>query len=298
MSRRRRGFRRRKPFEALAENRDAQPVQPTSQPTPTPNRVRDAWRAMSLDSAHDWDHQALGALDRTLKQEAADCQSQDKLLTQWLAGQIPGSDGRVLVPDALVTILLPRTRGVRDHKIALSLWTRIAEWKLWGRSTGRIQSFDDRCVWFFVRETITTEPGEADTPAPIHYHALLRFPNRPMRNERIAGRPFTREERCQAMQGALIEASRITPEHCTSRGVLGADIDVKAIENIDLRPARYLFKQWNPRYHRHWDERPVDQLMRDSGLFILPHLPRTKEPTKCRTTHHAKSPDTSDSVAR
>jgi hypothetical protein len=83
------------------------------------------------------------------------------------------------------------------------------------------------------------------------------------------------EERCARLQAALIDASKTTPEPYAKNLALdilrGADIQVQP-----YRPehAPYIFKQMQPQYREHWTERPDDALLRDHGLFILPHLKR------------------------
>jgi hypothetical protein len=184
-------------------------------------------------------------------------------------------------PNAFVTLLLPyaagclKRRRVRDHQFYLNLWTRTAEAALWGKSALRVENHDDRCLFLFVQETIRQDWTKNGKPQKLtHYHALCRLPARPMLEERERGMLST-EDRCARLQAALVEASKATPEPyaktLTLDSLRGADIQVQP-----YRPehALYIFKQTKPRFREHWKERPDDVLLRDHGLFVLPHLPR------------------------
>lgn len=195
-------------------------------------------------------------------------------------------------PNAFVTILMPVTRTPRPHEFYLSLWTRQAEAALWGRHALDVNTYAERCLWFFVHETICQDWGNRykdGKPRKLHhYHGLLRMPGfsfdgyhgrkHPMLDERRAGTMFSMPERRKRMQAALIEASKRTPEpYATSPlGALrGADIDVRQYHH---KHVPYMFKQLSPRFREHWTEQQTDYtLLRDHGLVILPHLPKKKE---------------------
>jgi hypothetical protein len=203
----------------------------------------------------------------------------DESLSLWLDTTIQ--------PNAFVTILMPYTPGVRpterrrvrDHKFYLNLWTRKAEAALWGKSSLNIANNSDRCLYFFVMETIRQDWFRDGKPRKFpHFHALCRMPARPMLVERKTGMlPIV--ERCGVLQAALGEASRTTPEpyarrHSCDR-MRGADILVKPY--VGLNHARYIFKQLKPYYCEHWTE-PLGGhgclgpagLLRDHEMFILP----------------------------
>ncbi len=192
-------------------------------------------------------------------------------------------------PNAFITLLLPFTPGyrtadrrrVRDHQFYLNLWTRTAEAALWGKSAFRIENHDDRCLFLFVQETIRQAWTKDGTPQKLtHYHASCRMPARPMIIERGRG-ILSIEERGALLQTALIDASKATPEpyakNLSRDSLRGADIQVQP-----YRPehAPYIFKQLRPRFREHWTERLDDTLLRDHGLFILPHLRRRQAPSK------------------
>jgi hypothetical protein len=101
-----------------------------------------------------------------------------------------------------------------------------------------------------------------------------------MTEERRAARPLTVAERCARMEAALTEASRRTPEAFgagTLSALQGADIQIKPYHPSH---ATYVFKQVTPAFHEHWTERLDEPLLRDHGLFILPHLPKFKKGDK------------------
>lgn len=181
-------------------------------------------------------------------------------------------------PNAFVTILMPITRTPRPHEFYLSLWTRKAEASLWGKSALNVSNYDDRCLWFFVHETIN-DKGKGSKLH--HYHALLRMPGfsyafkgsqRPMLEERRIGRMLPLSARCARMQDALVSASKKTSEpFCRNGKLRTADITVRP-----YHPAQtpYVFKQLQPWHHEHWTEGTDGVQLREHGLFILPHLPR------------------------
>lgn len=235
----------------------------------------------TLDSANNAIRSTcLQELDRRLAVEqqehraASTCKSSAVALSTWI--------NNTLRPNAFVTLLLPFTAGhqpvkgrrVRDHQFYLNLWTRTAEAALWGKTALFVDNYDDRCLFLFVQETIRQDwMKNGKSQKLTHYHALCRMPARPMLEERDRGMLST-EERCARLQAALVEASKTTPEpyaKSTLDSLRGANIQVKP-----YRPehAPYIFKQMQPRYREHWKERPDDALLRDHGLFVLPHLPR------------------------
>lgn len=195
-------------------------------------------------------------------------------------------------PNAFVTILMPVTRTPRPHEFYLSLWTRQAEAALWGRHALDVSTYAERCLWFFVHETICQDWGNRSMdgkPRKLHhYHGLLRMPTfsfrgfrgraHLMHEEGQVGRMFSIPERRARMQTALIEASKRTPEPYAQSpldALRGADIDVRAY-HPDHVP--YMFKQLSPRFREHSTEQQTDYtLLRDHGLIILPHLPKKKE---------------------
>lgn len=223
----------------------------------------------------------LEDLDRELAAErqehrtASTCKPSGAALSTWINNTVR--------PNAFVTVLLPFTPGyqpvkgrrVRDHQFYLNLWTRTAEVSLWGKSALRVDNYEDRCLFLFVQETIRQDWTNNGKPQKLtHYHALCRMPARPMLEERERGMLST-EERCARLQAALVGVSKATPEpyakNLSLDSLRGANIQVKP-----YRPehAPYIFKQMQPRFQEHWTERPDDALLRDHGLFILPHLHR------------------------
>lgn len=180
-------------------------------------------------------------------------------------------------PNAFVTILMPVSRTPRPHEFYLSVWTRHAEATLWGKSALHVSNYHDRCLWFFVHETINDQGKGLKLH---HYHALLRMPGfsyaykgtrRPMLEERRIGRMLPLPGRCLRMQDALAAATKKTPEPFRTNGNLRtADITV-----LPYRPehAPYVFKQLKPWYREHWIERTEGTPLQEHGLFILPHLP-------------------------
>jgi hypothetical protein len=158
-----------------------------------------------------------------------------KALAEWLNDMVQ--------PDAFVTVNLPVINPARDHQFYLNLWTRMAEAKLWGRTSLEIANHDDRPLWFFVNEKRSLN----------HFHAACRLPTRPMLTEHDdPTRSIT--VACHQLQDALVQASRTTPEPFKSplASLRGADILVKPWETVH---GRYMFKE-------------------NTELFIFPHLPR------------------------
>jgi hypothetical protein len=82
------------------------------------------------------------------------------------------------------------------------------------------------------------------------------------------------------MEAALTAASRRTPEAFDANRLVarqGADIQIKPYHPSH---ATYIFKQVAPAFHETWSERLDEPLLRDHGLFILPHLPRSRKGAK------------------
>jgi hypothetical protein len=178
-----------------------------------------------------------------------------------LADWINGHD-----PDLFITINLPAEwQGTRDAQFYLSFWTRSVEASLLGPLALKTTSYDHRFLWFARRETSAKELA--------HYHIIGRSP----RGRRWRGLPgstnLTNPLRCARVKSALLLACLRTPEPFG-----GSRIDILFKRMIDVRPyqrehAAYLLKGF--RYiESHDKERTTEDLMRDSGLIILPHLPK------------------------
>jgi hypothetical protein len=170
------------------------------------------------------------------------------------------------MPHAFVTINLPheghRRRVSRDAQFYLNLWTRRAEAAVLGPRTLKRADYAHRIVWILRRE-------EAPDGL-IHYHGIVKFPpGRAWKGE--TGLAHSDSERCQRLQEVLREVSRRTPEPYANSlldRALGADIDVRPID-VE-RHAPYLLKGlWN-----NVPEEAPDETTYDSGLIILPHLPK------------------------
>jgi hypothetical protein len=171
-------------------------------------------------------------------------------------------------PHAFVTINLPhetdRLRVKHDPEFYLNCWTRCAEAQVLGPRTRKIADYSRRIVCMFRREV-----------APdglIHYHGPAWFPMaRPWRDEKD-GR-YSVSLRCERLELALRIASSRTPEPFTPKdGYLPntADILVIPFNNSERDHAGYMLKgMW--RYVPEW---VTDETTWDSGLIILPHLPK------------------------
>ena len=163
---------------------------------------------------------------------------------------------------AFVTVNLPFERSApKKPEYYLSLWTRLAEANLLGARTLRMSTYDRRIVWLFRREV------SAD--GLIHFHGNVRFPE----NRRWRGEDkdeYNVDERCKRLESALRWASTRTPDPFTrDRTRLAADIDVRPLNE---NHGRYLLKHM---YRRGEDGRYTgsEELLHDSGLIPLPHLP-------------------------
>lgn len=170
-------------------------------------------------------------------------------------------------PHAFVTINLPHERDKRrvphDPQFYLTLWTKCAEADLLGTRTLKQPDYDRRIVWMFRREV-----------APdglIHYHGIAWFPlGRTWREEEPG--PFKLRNRCERLQLALRLASSRTPEPFTRQGTLypnAADINVIPFDIPKRDHPGYTLKgMW------HVGRDSTDESPCDSGLIILPHLPK------------------------
>jgi hypothetical protein len=172
--------------------------------------------------------------------------------------------------DAFATVNLPRAKTApRSEAVYLNLWTRFAEADVLGPRTLKRAELDRRIVWFFRREI--------SPDGLLHYHASVKFPeNRLWRHEQ-SGR-VNIDNRCQRLASALRAASARTPEAIRREGCslpLTADIDVRPFDANSH--AGYLLKgMW--RFIEDGKDFSSDDLLRDSGLIILPHLPRKNPP--------------------
>ena len=196
-------------------------------------------------------------------------------------------------PNAFVTINLPKARRAdRPESFYLTHWTRTAEADLLGPRTLKIADFDRRIVWLCRREV---SPDDL-----IHYHAVVRFPvDRPWRDEyryqekkgvttdvsfkrRMSERGLELVlHRCQRLEQALRLPSSRTPEPFRPKDTtlpLTADIDVRPYDP-ERNHAAYLLKGMRRGIEDRKDF-SSDELLHDSGLLVLPHLPRTKPQPK------------------
>jgi hypothetical protein len=90
--------------------------------------------------------------------------------------------------------------------------------------------------------------------------------------------------RCDRLQAALRLATDRTPEPFTPKNVyqpFAADIDVRPYD-ADRNHAGYLLKGMRMRRSSLPDDREFNtgDLLPDSGLIVLPHLPGKKLPTR------------------
>lgn len=189
-------------------------------------------------------------------------------------------------PHAFVTINLPHVRRApREETYYLSRWTRAAEGDVLGQHTVKeITDFNRRIVWLCRREV--------SPDGMIHYHAIVKFPvNRPWRDEfayaekkgtttdvsfrrRMSEHGFANVvRRCAVLKTALQRASCRTPEPFTPLSV--ADIDVRPFD-AERNHAGYLLKGLRDFPLPANREFTSDDLLRDSGLIVLPHLPKKK----------------------
>ena len=171
-------------------------------------------------------------------------------------------------PHAFVTLNLPRELDQRhvqhDPQFYLALWTRCAEADVLGTRTLKQTEYDRQIVWMFRREV--SEKGL------IHYHGPAWFPLGRTWREEEAGR-FNVPNRCERLQLALRLASIRTPEPFTPRNVYlpnHADIDVIPFDIPERDHPGYTLKgMWHLGTESVTNDSPCD-----SGLIILPHLPK------------------------
>jgi hypothetical protein len=187
-------------------------------------------------------------------------------------------------PHAFVTVNVPHERAApREPTFYLTCWTRCAEADLLGPRTLKITDFNRRIVWLFRREVSAEDL--------VHYHALVKFPaSRPWRDERPDF--YSVVHRCDRLQTALRLATSRTPEPFTPKNgyqPCAADVDVRPYD-ADRNHSGYLLKGMR---HVSDDDRTFtsDDLLRDSDLIVLPHLPGKQLHTNT-PTHTNRSPDT------
>ncbi len=182
-----------------------------------------------------------------------------------------------LQPHAFATIVTPyrQSSGERSERL-LEPWTEQTERALWGPSALRIARIDDRCLWIFVAETVARRfrhvPQNRETLH--HFHALVRLPSRPMRDEHQQGRIFSLQERCACLQRALFDAidggvpGRVARRRPANILVLPCRND----EQIAAR-AKYMLKESQTPLRPRWQERVAGGLCSEHGLIVLPKLP-------------------------
>jgi hypothetical protein len=173
-------------------------------------------------------------------------------------------------PHAFVTVNVPHERSApREPSFYLTCWTRCAEADLLGPRTLTIADFNRRIVWLLRREV------SAD--GLVHYHAVVRFPaSRPWRDEQPD--IYNVVTRCDRLQAALRLATTGTPEPFTPKNVyqpFAADIDVRPYD-ADRNHAGYLLKGMRQSSLPDDREFSTSDLLHDSGLIVLPHLPLKK----------------------
>jgi len=190
-----------------------------------------------------------------------------KMLAEWIDEQ---------EPDVFITINVPAAhRALRDMQFYLSFWTRSIERNLLGERSLKRTSYEQRFLWFARRET-----SAAELP---HYHIIGRAPHgRAWRGLTNSGKPISHLG-CARVKSALLAACVQTPEpfgrkksdesdtlHGKSAILFGTMVDVRPYRR---EHASYLLKGCRfPEAHD--KERITDELLRDSGLIILPHLPK------------------------
>jgi hypothetical protein len=172
-------------------------------------------------------------------------------------------------PHAFVTMNLPNARRApRPESFYLTCWTRAAEADLLGARTLKLNDINRRIVWLLRREI--------SPDGLLHYHAVVKFPTaRPWREERTPGW-YSVIDRCQRLQSALCLASSRTPEPFTATNGYqpsAANVDVRSYDR-ERNHAGYLLKGMREFYvdDEHEREFTTHELLRDSGLTILPHV--------------------------
>jgi hypothetical protein len=171
-------------------------------------------------------------------------------------------------PHAFVTVNLPheqdKLRVKHDPEFYLNCWTRCAEADVLGARSLKIADYSRRIVWMFRREVASD--------GLTHYHGPAWLPlGRAWRGE-TPGR-YSISERCERLELALKSASSRTPEPYAPKDTFlptAADILVIPFNNTERDHAGYMLKgMW-----RNVPEWVTDETTWDSGLIILPHLPR------------------------
>ena len=173
-------------------------------------------------------------------------------------------------PHAFVTVNVPHEASApREPTFYLTCWTRCAEADLLGPRTLKVADFNRRIVWLLRREVSADDL--------VHYHALVKFPaSRPWRDERPDF--YNVVHRCDRLQAALRLATSRTPEPFTPKNVYqpcAADVDVRPYD-ADRNHAGYLLKGMRQFELPDDPEFTTSDLLRDSGLIVLPHLPGKK----------------------
>ena len=172
------------------------------------------------------------------------------------------------IPHAFVTINLPHETDFRQVKRApefyLNCWTRGAEAEVLGARALKIADYNRRIVWMLRREV--------SPDGLTHYHGCAWFPlGAKWRYETPTHDDA--QNRCQRLELAMMIASSRTPEPFTPAGVHlpnAADIRVIPFNSTERDHAGYMLKgMWC--YVPEW---VTDETTWDSGLIILPHLPK------------------------
>jgi hypothetical protein len=158
-----------------------------------------------------------------------------------------------------VTMNVPNERSTgRPQGFYPNLWTRAAEAELLGPRTLKLTDLARRIVWLMCREVA------AD--GMIHYHAVVRFPaDCRFRDGRLLTE-LSVAERVKRLEQALENASRRTPE------VFAGRYRHIHVEQLHDNSAAYLFKAMRWPSLRADPEKQSGELLRDSGLIILPHI--------------------------
>jgi hypothetical protein len=172
----------------------------------------------------------------------------------------------VCQPTAFATLRFPNVRRMpRNETFYLKLLARCAEADVLGARTLKLPDDGRRIRWIARREI---EAGL------VHYHALVKFPKRLWRHESPPG--LDADERCTRFEHALIRAALKMPELFTHLVIVpsldGCDIQVIPAAR---RHAEYLLKGMR-RVSFDDPERVSDNLLRDSGLILLPSIFRRK----------------------
>jgi hypothetical protein len=147
----------------------------------------------------------------------------------------------------------------RSEIFYLRLLARRAEADVLGARTLKLPDDGRRIRWIARREV---EAGL------IHYHALVKFPDRLWRGESVPR--FDINDRCTLFEHALIRAAHKTPE-LFKRLVIaqsGEGCDIQVVR-ATRRHAKYLLKGVQRRSFND-SERVSENLLRDTDLIFLP----------------------------